>query len=642
MSKRHLIITEKPSVAKAVANYLGVIKFDKANEHYLCKNDYKVTYLFGHILEAAKWEDYDSDLKRWDWATIPFFPKDDEFKLLEKPNHKKHIKLLRALLKDTDVVIHSGDNDREGQLLVDEVLEYLKNKKPVKRILLNALDDRSIKQAFSELRDNRDFYNLSMAGRARSYADLLVGLNLTRAFTLWNQQNNRKQLKEEGEVGLISVGRVQTPTLKLIADRFVARRDFKPRVFYGISAECDKAGQRFKLLFKNKDKSIEDEEGYITDKSDIENVLNNIDGKPFLVDSFTQKQQKQEPPLGFSLSKLQEEANKIWGFSATDTLQYAQSLYTKAYLSYPRTDCEYLPENLYEESKAILTNLVGTLGVGRDYDFKLHSKIWNDKKVGAHFAIIPTLNKLNLDSLENENERKIYRLVGLRYLMQFHPNALYDVRSVSGKIDKYDFASTGKVLTDEGWRVLLQAISSKVGKDDEEQEDEELGNIIPILLEKESVPVIKASLTDGKTKAPPLFTEGSLIKMMANAHLLVRYDESLNNEEKKRFAENLKTTKGIGTEATRAGIIKTLLDRKFIKIKGKNLIPTEQGLFIAGLFRDNATIRDNFVFISKVSATAFFEEYLDEIAAGRYTISEFLQKIKEYVGKVSVLKSLKS
>jgi DNA topoisomerase-3 len=552
-----LFIAEKPSLGKAIAQYLpGTCLHQggasgKGPTHIQVGNDI-VTWCFGHLLEMAEPEAYSDEYKKWDVTTLPIIP--SQWKLLPKEDAKKQIKVIKSLLEKCSVVVNAGDPDREGQLLVDELLEYLGSKKPVKRLWLSSLDEVSVTKALSDLRDNSDYANLKLSAEARQRSDWLVGMNLTRAYTLAGQAS--------GFNNVLSVGRVQTPTLALVVARDLAIENFKSRNFYSVTADINCAcGITFRAKWLPSDSVILDESKRLLDKSVANKIVSLIKGLNGKVTKYETTEKKQPAPLPFSLSKLQTEANKRFGLGAQAVLDIAQSLYEAKLTTYPRTDCQYLPESQHRDASKILESLADIVGdASHRMQKSLRSSAWNDKKVTAHHAIIPTGQRQNLQG----NEARIYELIVQFYAAQFLPEYRYQETEIVLSIAGETFSARGKTPVSAGWRELFNDKQNE----EEKQDEGESSQPLPTLQQGESIKCQDGRTESKKTTPPAHFTEGSLIQTMTNIHNIV-----VEPELKKR----LKETAGIGTEATRAGIIETLKKRKFIIEQKKNLVSTETG-----------------------------------------------------------------
>ena len=600
-----LFITEKPSVAKAIAACLPSPQ-QKGEGSITCGNDV-VTWCFGHLMEQVPPEAYNDAFKKWAWDTLPIVPK--AWKLEVKLDAKKQFATIKALLKTASEVVNAGDADREGEMLVREVLDECGYQGPLKRLWLSAMDDASVRKALAFLKDGHAFDGLYASAVARSRADWLVGMNLSRAYTL--------AARSAGHDGVISVGRVQTPTLALIVRRDAEIDNFKPRDYFTITANFRHAAGSFAATWQATEAATGlDEEGRLIDPSLAKSIVAKISGQPARIAGFEQKACKQSPPLPFSLSALQQACSAKFGMSAQQVLDIAQALYeTHKVATYPRTNCGYLPESMYQETPKILAALqsMGFAGAA-GADPARRSEAFDDKKISAHHGIIPTGQSVDLAKI-SEAERKVFDLIARHYLAQFFPDFTYQQTAVDVTCVGESFRASGRVPIAQGWKALL-------GQTDEEQEEGSESQALPAMTEGDSAQCESAIFEAKKTKAPARFTDGTLIAAMTNIHRFVT-----DPEIKKR----LKEAQGIGTEATRAGIIETLLDRNFIEKKGKHLVSTPTGKsVIKALGNCDAT---------DPGMTALFEQALSQVEAGATTMDHFLQvQINRVAKQIDVAK----
>ena len=404
-----LFIAEKPSLALAIANALGS---SKKEDGFFSIGDNIVTWCFGHILENFQPEDYDKKFAKWNLNDLPIIP--TQWKLKVSKNCSTQFKIIKNLINKSDEIIHAGDPDREGQLLVDEVLNFVGNKKPVKRILLNALDDKSVKFALQNLQDNKNFSSLSDSALGRSRADWLIGMNLSRAFSIFSSRQGQQN---------ISVGRVMTPTMALVVRRENEIKNFQPTKYFSIQANFSSEDKNFSSTWQPSENISVDSEGRLLDfdvaNSVLEKLKNSSDDAKILSITETEKQEFQ--PLLYSLSSLQIDAGKKYSYSPQQVLDAMQKLYEMKFTTYPRSDCEYLPENQLDDAEKILNNLeklsVNNFSVwSMNADLKIKSRAWNDKKISAHHAIIPTTVAVDFKKLDDV-QQKLYILVATKNLM---------------------------------------------------------------------------------------------------------------------------------------------------------------------------------------------------------------------------------
>ena len=603
-----LFIAEKPSVAKAIVAELGCVT--RGDGFITCKDGSVVTWCFGHLLEQAEPDAYLPDdvprtkkgSKVWRFEDLPIYPKN--WKLLPKNDKgvKKQLATIGKLLKKASLVVHAGDPDREGQLLVDEVLEHFRYTGRVQRFWVSAQDSASIRKGLTNLRDNETFDGMRLAALGRSRADWLLGMNLSRAYTLARQAQGKKEL--------IAVGRVQTSTLALVAKRDVAIRDFKPVPYFVIKARLG-GGKPFTAVWEPEESQAGiDEQKRLVDRciaAALQQRLKAVGQATVVRCSRTPKKIAQ--PKAFSLADIQLGASNQFGFSAEKTLNLCQSLYeTHKATSYPRTDCSFLPESQYADAKNVLAAIAKTMpplaGLVAKCDCSIQSPTWNDKKITAHHGIIPTQQAAD-GSKFSDDERKIYRLIAERYLSNFLPAHEYLACSIELRIATERFSAKGRLVTKPGWKVVTSAA-------DEDKADDE-GQALPELKSGLQLPVSGIDCEEERTKPPAVFTEGTLIRAMENIH------QAVNDPQSKKF---LKEGVGIGTPATRAAIIAELKRKKDLEVKGKKIVATELGLHLLQVVPD---VMKNPVL------TALFERILREVEAGNVPLDVFIEKQKQLV-----------
>lgn len=603
-----LFIAEKPSVAKAIVAELGCVT--RGDGFITCKDGSVVTWCFGHLLEQAEPDAYLPDdvprtkkgSKVWRFEDLPIYPKN--WKLLPKNDKgvKKQLATIGKLLKKASLVVHAGDPDREGQLLVDEVLEHFRYTGRVQRFWVSAQDSASIRKGLTNLRDNETFDGMRLAALGRSRADWLLGMNLSRAYTLARQAQGKKEL--------IAVGRVQTSTLALVAKRDVAIRDFKPVPYFVIKARLG-GGKPFTAVWEPEESQAGiDEQKRLVDRciaAALQQRLKAVGQATVVRCSRTPKKIAQ--PKAFSLADIQLGASNQFGFSAEKTLNLCQSLYeTHKATSYPRTDCSFLPESQYADAKNVLAAIAKTMpplaGLVAKCDCSIQSPTWNDKKITAHHGIIPTQQAAD-GSKFSDDERKIYRLIAERYLSNFLPAHEYLACSIELRIATERFSAKGRLVTKPGWKVVTSAA-------DEDKADDE-GQALPELKSGLQLPVSGIDCEEERTKPPAAFTEGTLIRAMENIN------QAVNDPQSKKF---LKEGDGIGTPATRAAIIAELKRKKYLEVKGKKIVATELGLHLLQVVPD---VMKNPVL------TALFERILREVEAGNVPLDVFIEKQKQLV-----------
>ncbi|MGJ8524563.1 DNA topoisomerase 3 [Halomonadaceae bacterium LMG 33818] len=593
-----LIIAEKPSLGRAIAQACD--DDFSSREGCLVGRKTTVSWCYGHLLEQAPPDAYDPLYKRWSLEHLPIIP--HQWKLVPTTQGKRQLGILKKLLKQASEVVHAGDPDREGQLLVQETLDYLDWRGPVLRLLINDLNQTAVSKALRALRDNRDFAPLFQAAECRSRADWLYGINLSRAWTLTGQQ--------AGHQGVLSVGRVQTPVLGLIARRDEERENFVPVPFFSPWADFETAQGVTRAWWRPMDKEAlmaqqkMDEDGRLLDPAIAESITQKVSSAPALLKSLTRKRKRQPPPLPYSLSTLQIDAARRYKLSAQHVLDAAQSLYERHKLiTYPRSDCRYLPTtylsgiaSTLQHSCAGDNTLMGWLN---NADTRLRSSAFDDGKIGAHHGLAPTGHTPQWTRL-NANEKHVYHLIVRNVVAQFYPPFEYDdIRAVFHAPSNTDtpeqFIATGRVIHHAGWRPLFTT------KND--------GTELPLLVEGEAARVINQGIEESMTKAPAPFNDASLLNAMTHVARYVT-DASVR--------KTLRETDGLGTEATRAGIIETLLNRQLIVRQQGTLRATRAGRALISALPDDVT---------RPERTAQWEQALSLISEGRQQSSPFIDKL---------------
>lgn len=603
-----LYIAEKPSMGAEIAKCLpGPIS---RQDGYITTGAGVVTWGFGHILRQAEPGEYDAKYEKWRMEDLPIIP--DTWKLLVATSSQKQFAVVKKLIGQATEIVHAGDPDREGQLLIDEVLEYVDNDKPVKRILLNALDEQSIKKAIANLRDNRDFYNLKQSALARARADWLIGMNLSRAFTL--------AARRAGHRATLPVGRVKTPTLALVVRREREISSFKLADYFTVKADFRHANGVFTAYWKpGDDQAGLDAEGRLADSAVAQALIEQLTGADDAADivqcETAEKREAQRLPL--SLSALQVLAGKRFGYDPQLVLDTAQKLYEKKLTTYPRSDCDYLPESQVADAAVILENLRSgkqeelAAWAGRA-DRGIRSRAWNDTKITAHHAIIPTVEKCKWETL-SATERNIYFLIAQAYVAQFYPVHVYSQTRVGVRHGGESFSASGRIIREPGWRQLY-------GADADEKKDEDDG-VLPPMEKGDKADFVQARAEKKSTRPPGRFTAATLLAAMKEIHKYVK-----NPELKKQ----LKEVSGIGTEATRATIIKELVQRGFLREERKKryLIPTESAYLLIDALPEELTYPDS---------TALWEAVLHRMAEGSESLEGFLGQQAEFTAGICAM-----
>lgn len=590
---KKLFIAEKPDIGRALAGYLWPKGDYKKQQGYFESGDIIVSWAYGHILRLATPEEYDEKYKFW--KNYPIIPQ--KWQIKPSANTKKQLDIILKLLKDADIVVNAGDPDREGQLLIDEILDYAGYKGNVQRLLLNAKDEVSLKRAFENIQDNSKYKSLYMAGLGRTRADWLVGMNLTRAYSV--------SARKYGYNTIFRIGRVKIPTLALVVNREKEIQNFKSTRYYELIGSFTKDNLPFKAQLKPSDKFV-DAENRIKDKAILQAIKLKLHNAEIAIKDIQKKKIIEYPPLPYSLDTLQVEANKVYDFSPKTVLNTVQQLYEKKFISYPRSDCNYIPEAQFEDAKKIF-DILDIPGKDKA-NLALKSKAWNDKKITAHHAIIPTIVKENeLD----DTQKKIYEMIAKRYILQFFPPCTAEKTTFTLSVADEIFIGSGQTIIEAGFKAFEKAF--------EEKEDI---NILPKLKIGDKIDKGDYLIQEKKTTPPKRFTEGTLLAAMANIY---KYVDAKNPNRKK-----LKEVKGIGTPATRDTIIAELQETSskgkdiepcLKKIK-KELVPTQFGINLIENIDKSLTYPDT---------TAEMEYKLSEIAEGKQPLQQFLDDVIKMV-----------
>ncbi|WMC10263.1 DNA topoisomerase III [Oceanimonas pelagia] len=605
-----LYIAEKPSLARAMAEVLPKPQ-QKGDGFIRLANGDVVTWCIGHLLEQAEPDVYDPAFKQWRREHLPIIP--DDWKLVPRPKTKKQLAVVKKLLKEADTIVHAGDPDREGQLLVDEVISYCKvpaaRREAVQRCLISDLNPVAMKKSLAALKPNTDFVPLSVSALARSRADWLYGINMTRLCTLAG--------RSAGYNGVLSVGRVQTPVLGLVVRRDRDIADFQPKPFYEVQALLLTAGdEQFRAKWQPSEacQPWQDEEGRVLSRRLAENVIRRITDQPGRVLSADSKRQRIAPPLPYNLSALQIDAARRFGLSAKRVLDVCQGLYERHKLiTYPRSDNRYLPAGHFGEGPAVLAAIAAVCpslaSATTQADTGIRGRAWNDGKVEAHHAIIPTIRKTDGSRL-SEDERRIYELVARQYTAQFYPHQELDEKKLEVEVAGGRFLARARQQRVAGWKALFAQ-----GRE-EQQDDDELQSHLPALTAGDRVHCLRGELQEKQTQAPRPFTDATLLSAMTH---IARY---VTDSELKKI---LRDTDGLGTEATRAGIIELLFSRGFLERRGRQIHATEAGCRLIDSLPESATTPD---------MTARWEAVLDAISRKQAGYRQFMEELQ---GQLPVL-----
>lgn len=557
-----LVIAEKPSVAMSIAKAIGA---KNKKDGYYEGNDYRVSWCVGHLVQMANPDSYDEKYKKWRIEDLPIIPKEYKYEIVNTT--KKQFNILKKLMnsKEVDAVINACDAGREGEAIFRLVYMKANCKKKIERLWISSMEDSAIKEGFNNLKDGKYYDNLFDSAKARAIADWLVGMNMSRLYSCLYDEN-------------YSIGRVQTPTLAMIVDRDFEIENFKKEKYYTVEIELDKF-----ILSTNR-----------IDNRVIAEQLINLIGNTIKITDLVKKEKITKPDLPFDLTTLQRECNKYFGYSAKQTLDYAQSLYEKKYITYPRTDSRYLTEDMIVST---INNILGK----NDFDTERIKIVFNSKKVSDHHAIIPTVSSLSKDiSYLPESEAKVYRLI----LNKLNASVGYPLVENTTKIvaifDSFEFTNTGKVIKDEGFTKYLKEYTSKKSED----------TIFPNVNIGDELEIKEKNIKEKYTIPPKHFTEDSLLKAM----------EIAGNDALEKGVEVER--RGIGTPATRAGIIENLIYKGYIKRDKRNLISTRKGLNLVSIVIDE---------FKSPKTTAEWEMRLSEIANGKKDKEIFLKEIEEEI-----------
>lgn len=576
-------IAEKPSVARDIARILGA---NKREDGFLEGNGYCVTWVFGHLCTLKDPEEYSPEWKRWSLATLPMLPPRFGIKVIKDKGVKKQFNVIKKLLSQADEVINCGDAGQEGELIQRWVMSLAGNKSTVKRLWISSLTDDAIREGLANLRPESEFNNLYHAGLSRAIGDWLLGLNATRLYSL----------KYSNGSGVLSVGRVQTPTLALVVQRQKEIESFVVEKYWELSTIYrDVTFRASKLRFN--------------DKSDAQQLADTLSSLPIKINSIEKKKGKESPPRLFDLTSLQVECNKLWGWSADKTLKLIQILYEKKVTTYPRVDTTYLTDDLYPRIPDILRRMTPYANLSQPLlSAKIikPKRIFDNSKVTDHHAIIPTGTSPTI--LEGD-EKLLYHLIALRFIAAFYPDCEYLNTTVDANVGEVKFKASGKMIVTPGWRIVIR-------KDSTNDTDEDGGGqVLPDFNVGESGPH-KPKIVEKTTQPPKLYTEGTLLRAMETA------GRSIEDEE---LREALKVN-GIGRPSTRAATIETLFKRKYIERKRKSIQATDAGIKLI------ETIKNELLKSAKL--TGLWENKLRRIESGNYSAGDFIDEIKKMVVQV--------
>lgn len=576
-------IAEKPSVAKEIAEIVGA---RTKKDGYFEGNGYQVTWTFGHLCTLKEPHEYTPQWKQWTLRSLPMIPSRFGIKLITDPGIEKQFKIIETLMSQAEAIINCGDAGQEGELIQRWVMQKAACQCPVYRLWISSLTEESIREGFQRLKNQEEFNSLYYAGLSRAIGDWLLGMNATRLYTLKYGQNRQ----------VLSIGRVQTPTLALIVNRQLEIENFVPQPYWEL-----------KTVYRDTTFSVT--KGRFSSVEEGENFLKEVEGFPFEVTDISTKQGKEYPPRLFDLTSLQVECNKKFGFSAEDTLKLIQSLYEKKVTTYPRVDTTFLSDDIYPKVPGVLealqdyTILTSPL---KNTKIPKSKKVFDNSKVTDHHAIIPT--NVRAGNLTQE-EAKIYDLVARRFIAAFYPDCQVANTTVLGQVNSVEFKVTGKQILYSGWRVVFD--KEDISNNKEENEERTL----PAFVKGESGPH-EPALTEKWTQPPKLYTEATLLRAMETAGKLVEDDE---------LRDALKEN-GIGRPSTRAAIIETLFKRHYIRKERKNLIATSTGIELI------QTIHEEL--LKSAELTGIWENKLRKIERNEYAATDFLTELKQMVSQI--------
>jgi len=589
-------IAEKPSVARDIANVIGA-KTTKTG--YIEGNGYQVTWTFGHLCTLKEPADYSDKWKYWSLASLPMLPQRFGIKLINDEGIKKQFAIIEKLMQNADEIINCGDAGQEGELIQRWVMQKAQAKCPVKRLWISSLTEDAIRQGFNDLKDQTEYQSLYMAGLSRAIGDWILGMNATRLYTLKYAQNRQ----------VLSIGRVQTPTLALIVNRQKEIDNFKPEPYWVLST-----------IYR--DTTFVATSGKFTTKEEGEKAFATIEGKPFFINDVQKKSGTEAPPRLYDLTSLQVDCNKKFAYSADMTLKLIQSLYEKKFTTYPRVDTQYLSDDIYPKCGGIMNGLYKTtFSNNAPYaelvkalggkSLKKSKKVFDSSKVTDHHAIIPTgIPPKGLTDME----QRVFDLVARRFISVFYPDCKFSTTTVVGNVEDIEIKATGKEILEPGWKKVYENNVQTNNNDDEKNNNEE-ERTLPTFTKGESGPHTP-TLTEKMTTPPKFYTEATLLRAMETAGKFVE-DEELRAALK----EN-----GIGRPSSRAGIIETLFKRHYIRRERKNLVATPTGIELINIIKEEL--------LKSCELTGIWEKKLRDIEHHKYDPAQFIDELKEQIQNI--------
>lgn len=582
-------IAEKPSVARDIARILGATA---SHDGYMEGGGYQVTWTFGHLCTLKEPEDYTTMWKRWSLSSLPMLPQRFGIKLIADRRIERQFGIIERLMQAADGIINCGDAGQEGELIQRWVMQKAGAKCPVRRLWISSMTDEAIREGFNSLKDQADYQPLYLAGLSRAIGDWILGMNATRLYTLKYGKNRQ----------VLSVGRVQTPTLALIVNRQKEIENFKPEAYWVLSTVY-------------RDTTFTATKGRFSSQEEGETAFAGIADKPFSVTKVEKKNGTEAPPSLYDLTSLQVDCNRKFSMSAELTLNTIQSLYEKKLTTYPRVDTQFLSDDIYPKCQATLRGLRGyeplTVPLLDGKPLRKSKKVFDSSKVTDHHAIIPTgVPAMNLTDFE----RHVYDLVTRRFISVFYPDCKFATTAVLGVVGETEFKVTGKTILDPGWRtVYAKDVKTAAYEDDAKKDDEE--RTLPPFVKGESGPHVPC-LTEKWTTPPKFYTEATLLRAMETAGKFVEDDEL-----RAALKEN-----GIGRPSSRAGIIETLFKRHYIKRERKNLIATPTGIELIGIIREEL--------LKSCELTGIWEKKLRDIEHKKYDPAQFIDELKEQINAI--------
>ena len=590
-------IAEKPSVARDIARIIGATS---SHDGYMEGNGFQVTWTFGHLCTLKEPHDYTPMWRSWSLTSLPMIPERFGIKLIDDQGIKKQFSIIEGLMQKAERIVNCGDAGQEGELIQRWVMQKAGAKCPVSRLWISSMTDEAIREGFQNLKDQADYQPLYLAGLSRAIGDWLLGMNATRLYTLRYGQNRQ----------VLSIGRVQTPTLALIVNRQKEIDNFKPEPYWVLAT-----------IYR--DTTFTATKGKFTSKEEGEEAFKTIEGKPFTVTKVEKKEGKEQPPQLYDLTSLQVDCNRKFGFSAEMTLNLIQALYERKFTTYPRVDTQYLSDDIYPKCPQTMNGLYQTkFGGVAPYaelikpiggkPLKKTKRVFDSSKVTDHHAIIPTGV---IPQGLSDAEQKVFDLVARRFIGVFLPDCKFSTTTVLGEVDGIEFKVTGKEILDPGWRIVrgerLEVKGERNDDDDEKKQDDE-ERTLPTFVKGESGEHVP-TLTEKMTTPPPYYNEASLLRAMETAGKFVE-DETLRAAMK----EN-----GIGRPSSRASIIETLFKRHYIRRERKRLVATPTGIELIDLIREDL--------LKSCELTGIWEKKLRDIEHQTYDAQQFINELKQQV-----------